>query len=202
MRSGAAQDRRAPTPHADRLPRPHRPAAARQQRHDREACLDLADHLPLHPAAPATVCSLPALPVRLLRRIARSPSAPLSALRVPSAHLLPHPTLASRSSRRNLLAVTAPSPTGGGRGRLSIRGRPRRGPPRHRRSTARRPPTRGRAVTIIGKSSPESGSRTSRTSPGRKRGVRCVAGGGGGTALFPNPVSRGNQKDRDTVRLG
>jgi hypothetical protein len=29
MRSGAAQDRRAPTPHADRLSRPHRPAAAR-----------------------------------------------------------------------------------------------------------------------------------------------------------------------------
>ena len=29
MRSGAAQDRRAPNPHADRLSRPHRPAAAR-----------------------------------------------------------------------------------------------------------------------------------------------------------------------------
>ena len=49
-----------------------------------------------HPAAPATFCSLPALPVRLLRP-----------LRVPSAYLLPHPIPASRSSRRYLLAVTA-----------------------------------------------------------------------------------------------
>jgi hypothetical protein len=39
-----------------------------------------------------------------------------------------------------------PSPSGGGRGRLPIRGRSRRGPPRRRRPTARRPPIRGRAV--------------------------------------------------------
>jgi len=51
MRSGAAKVRRASTPHADRLSRPHRPAAARRQRHDRAACL-LADHLPLRRPAP------------------------------------------------------------------------------------------------------------------------------------------------------
>ena len=88
----------------------------------------------VHPAAPATVCSLPALPVRLLRP-----------LRVPPAYLLPHPIPASRSSRRYLLAVTALPYRGWVRpsGRLSIRGRPRRGPPRRRRSTARRPPHPG-----------------------------------------------------------
>ncbi len=46
-----------------------------------------------------------------------------------------------RSGRPALENPTSspPSPSGGGRGRVPIRGRSRRGPPRHRRPTARRP---------------------------------------------------------------
>jgi hypothetical protein len=79
---------------------------------------------------------------------------------------------------RELNLVTA-LPSGGGRGRLPLRSRSRRGPPRHRRPTARRPPIRGRAVKRIGKSSP--GWMVFPQPPElplRKRGVRCVGRGG------------------------
>ena len=71
-----------------------------------------------------------------------------------------------------------PSPTGGGRGRLPLRGRARRGPPQHHRPTARRPPTRGRAVKRIGKILPAVDVLQPPGHPLRKRGVRRVGRGG------------------------
>ena len=71
-----------------------------------------------------------------------------------------------------------PFPTGGGRGRLPLRGRARRGPPQHLRPTARRPPTRGRAAKRIGKILPAVDVLQPPEHPLRKRGVRRVGRGG------------------------
>ena len=52
----------------------------------------------------------------------------------------------SRTSPTEKGGSTVREGGGGGRGRLPLRGRARRGPPQRHRPTARRPPTRGRAV--------------------------------------------------------